>query len=71
MSEIKEEFYGISNKIKAVDRRLDALNTHSTQYENYKQLAPKEHGAFYDRHSDAKHYFEAVMNGKTALPVKA
>jgi len=88
VTEINERFYEVSNKIKAVDRRLDTLNTHLAQYENYKQyrpvymkyrqLDPKKRGAFYDKHSEeiqlyeaAGRYLESVMNGQTALPVKA
>ena len=88
VTEINERFYEVSNKIKAADRRLDTLNTHLAQYDNYKQykpvyekyrqLDPKKRGVFYDRHSEemqiyeaAGRYLESVMNGKTALPVKA
>ena len=44
----------------------------------YKQKKPKKQDAFYESHrceltlyESAEHYLKGVMNGKTALPIKA
>ena len=46
-------------------------------YQKYSQLSEKKRDAFYDKHSeqiqlyqDAKRHFDAVMNGRTKLPIK-
>ena len=65
---MNEEFYEVSNKIKAADRRLETLAQHIAQYDNYKthkavydkykQLDPKKRDAFYDKHSEKIQLFE-------------
>lgn len=62
VTKMNEEFYEVSNKIKAADRRLGTLVQHIAQYDNYKtqkavydkykQLDPKKRDAFYEKHSD-------------------
>ena len=46
-------------------------------FQKYNQLSEKKRDAFYDKHAeqtqsyqDAKKYFDAVMNGRTKLPIK-
>ena len=53
------------------------LKQHRAVYKKYQQLDPKKRGAFLEKHSEeiqsyksAKQYLDAVMNGKTGLPVK-
>lgn len=50
---------------------------HSAVYKKYKELDPKKRDTFRDKHSegiqsykDAKQYLDAVMNGRTGLPIK-
>ena len=68
VTQMNEEFYEVSNKIKAVERRLDTLTQHLAQYENYKQhkavyekyksLDPKKRDVFYDKHSEKIELFK-------------
>ena len=53
------------------------LKAHKAIYQKYRQLDPKKRDAFYAKHSEeiekykeAKKYLDAVMNGKTPIPVK-
>ena len=88
VTQISEELQTVSEKIKKIDRRQDALAQHLTQcnnlkqhravYKKYKQLEPKKSDTFYDKHFEeiriyeaAKQYLDAVMKGRTELPVKA
>lgn len=88
VTHINEEFHKVSQKIQAAERRLDTLaqhlaqcenyKTHKAVYDKYKQLDPKNHDAFYEKHSgeiqryeSAKQYLDAVMNGRTPIPIKA
>ena len=60
LEQMFEQTYAVSNEIKAVDRRMDTLANHLTQYENYKmhravfkkyqQLSGKKAEAYYDKH---------------------
>jgi len=51
---------------------------HKAVYQKWQQLDPKKRDAFYDKHVDeiqryenAMQYLDAVMNGRTTVPVKA
>ena len=58
--------------------QYDNYKTHKAIYDKYKQFDPKKQEAFYERHSEkielfknAQQYLNAVMNGKTGVPVKS
>lgn len=87
VTQMNEQLYDVSGKIKKSERRLvtlaqhlaqvDSYKQHSAVYKKYTQLDPKKRDAFRDKHSeeirsykDAKQYLDAVMNGRTGLPVK-
>jgi hypothetical protein len=87
VTQMNEQLYDVSGKIKKSERRLDTLAQHLAQYDNYKQHSAvykkfkefdqKKRDAFRDKHSeeiqsykDAKQYLDAVMNGRTGLPIK-
>ena len=63
-----EEFYEVSNKIKAAERRLHTLTQHLAQYENYKQhkavyekykqFDPKKRDTFYENQSEKIQLYE-------------
>jgi len=76
---MSDEYYEVSKKIHAVDRRLGTLSQHLEQYDNYKQyrdiyvkynrLDPKKEEI--QLYETAKRYLDAVMNGRKDIPVKA
>jgi hypothetical protein len=67
---LHENIYEVSNRIKAVERRLGTLTQHLAQYENYKQhkaifqkykqLEPKKRNAFFNKHSDKIQLYETA-----------
>jgi hypothetical protein len=62
IEQIHRQFYDVSTKIKAAERRLGTLNEHLAQFDNYKQhkavydkynkLEPKKRDTFYKKHSN-------------------
>ena len=58
--------------------QCENLKQHRAVYKKYKSLDPKKSDAFYDKHFEeiqlyesAKQYLNAVLNGRTDIPVKA
>jgi len=74
IEQIHRQFYDVSGNIKKVERRLDTLNQHLTQYDNYinnravynkyRNLDPKKRNAFYNKHSEE---IELYKNAKSYL----
>ena len=70
VTKINKDFLEVSDNIKKVDRRLETLTQHISQYENYKthkpvydkykKLNPKKQETFYEKH------FEEIECFKTA-----
>jgi hypothetical protein len=63
--------YDVSNRIKAIDRRMGTLRTHLAQtdiirrhkalYKKYKALDPKKRGAFREKHAEAIGQYETAQ----------
>jgi hypothetical protein len=70
VDKMSDEYYEVSKKIHAVDRRLGALTQHLEQYDNYKQhrdvyvkykqLDPKKRDDFHEKHSDEIQLYETA-----------
>ena len=70
VTKMHEDFSDVSNRIKAVDRRMDTLATHLAHYDSYKkhigvykkyqQLSGKKGDAFYDKHFESIQAYEAA-----------
>jgi len=77
VTQMNEEFYEVSNKIKAAERRLDTLTQHLTQYDNYKHhkatyekyksLDPKKRDTFYDKHFEKIQLYENAKQYLSAI----
>ena len=69
-TKINDEFYKVSNKIKATERRLSQLEQHLLQcdnykqyraiYEKYKELNPRKATTFYSKHSEKIQLYETA-----------
>jgi len=64
------------NKLAEHLARADNHKKYKGVYQKYNQLPEKKRDVFYDKHAeqiqsyqDAKKYFDAVMNGRTKLPI--
>ena len=70
VEKMSDEYYEVSKKIHAVDRRLGTLSQHLEQYDNYKQcrdiyvkykqLDPKKRDVFYDKHAEEIQLYETA-----------
>jgi len=68
-------------RLSVLDEHLaqyENLKQHKAVYEKHKKTAPDKRNTFYGKYHDeitayesAQRYFEKVMNGRTALPIKA
>ena len=77
VTKINKDFLEVSDNIKKVDRRLETLTQHLTQYGNYKthkpvydkykQLGSKKQEAFYEKHSEEIEYFKTAQEYLTAI----
>ena len=77
VTKINKDFLEVSDNIKKVDRRLETLIQHLTQYENYKthksvydkyrQLDPKKQEIFYEKHSEEIELFKTAQEYLTAV----
>ena len=71
ITQINNDFKDVSDEIKKVDRRLNTLAQHLTQYDNYKnhkavydkykQLEPKKQETFLEKHSDEIEVFKTAQ----------
>ena len=72
IEQIHRQFYDVSSDIKKIERRLDTLNEHLTQVDNYQKyravynqynkLAPKKRDNFYNKHSDEIELYTTAKN---------
>jgi len=79
--EVSNSLKKVDRRLETLNTHLtqcDRLNQNKAVYQKYIQLNPKRRGAFLEKHSDeiqsyreAKHYIDAVMNGRAGLPVKS
>jgi len=78
--EVSNEIKKVDRRLDTLNTHLthcENLKQHRAVFQKYTQLDPKKRGAFLEKHSgeiqsyrDAKQYLDAVMNGRTGLPVK-
>jgi MobA/MobL family. len=77
VTKINKDFLEVFDNIKKVDRRLETLTQHLTQYENYKthkpvydkykKLDPKKQETFYEKHSEEIECFKTAQEYLTAI----
>ena len=78
---IAEKLKPIDRRLKTLDEHISNAEKYFQYrdiYRKYKQQKPKKQGAFYESHrmelthyEAAERYLDAVMNGKTGIPLKA
>ena len=78
--DVSKNIKSAERRLTTLDEHLaqsEIIKQHRTVYQKYGQLDPKKKNAFYNKHSEeirlyesAKSYFEKVMNGREALPIK-
>ena len=78
---IAEKLKPIDRRLKTLDEHISNAEKYFQYrdiYRKYKQQKPKKHEAFYESHrmelthyEAAERYLNAVMNGKTGIPLKA
>ena len=78
--EVSNQIKNVDRRLETLNTHLTQcvnLKQHRAIYQKYQQTDPKKRGTFLEKHSDeiqsyrdAKQYLDAVMNGRTGLPVK-
>ena len=78
--EVSNQIKKVDRRLDTLNTHLahcENLKQHRAVFQKYQQTDPKKRGAFLEKHSeeiqsyrDAKQYLDAVMNGRTGLPVK-
>ena len=78
--EVSNQIKKVDRRLETLNTHLahcDNLKQYRAVFQKYQQTDPKKRDAFYEKHSgeiqsyrDTKQYFDAVMNGRTGLPVK-